>query len=270
MLLPEVKMKDFKKYLKVWWLMVGGAIALAFNSRIGAGMFLTGKVARFLLFFYFLYLLVSHTQTLAGYQVNQIIFFFLTFNLIDVGAQCLFRGVYVFRSLVISGQFDFDLIKPIRPLFRALAGRIDILDFMTLVPLLVLTIWLLPSVSGGSLVNSVVYWLLVVNGLVIALAFHVFALALGIVTLEIDHVVWIYRDLTSMGKIPVDVYKEPVRSLLTNIIPVGIMMTIPAKSLMGLTSAGIIVFSFGVGLVSVWLSLKYWRYALTKYSSASS
>lgn len=225
---------------------------------------------RFILFLYFLYLLVSHTHTLAGYSVNQIVFFFLTFNIIDIGAQCLFRGVYIFRSLVVNGEFDFDLVKPMRPLFRALIGRIDVLDFLTLLPLLVFTIWLLPEISGGAAVKALLYWFMVLNGLIIALAFHIFALGLGIVTLEVDHMVWIYRDLTSMGKIPVDVYKEPVRSLLTNIIPVGIMMTVPVKSLMGLTSMGGVIFSLGVGLVSLWLSLKYWQYALTKYSSASS
>lgn len=263
-------MKELKRYLKVWMLMVVDAVSLAFDSRVGASMFLSGKIIRFGLFLYFLYLLVSHTNTLGGYSVNQIIFFFLTFNLIDVGAQCLFRGVYLFRSLVVTGQFDFDLVKPIRPLFRALVGRVDILDFLTLIPLSIFTIWLLPQVSGDSVVNTVLYWLLVVNGLAIALAFHIFALGLGIVTLEVDHAVWIYRDLTSMGKIPVDVYREPVRTVLMNIIPVGIMVTVPAKTLMELTTPEGVFLAIGIGLASLWLSLKYWRYALTKYSSASS
>lgn len=263
-------MRNLKRYLMIWWLMAGGAVSLAFNSRAGAMMFLSGKIIRFGLFLYFLYLLVSHTNTLAGYSVNQIIFFFLTFNLIDVGGQCLFRGVYLFRSLVVNGQFDFDLVKPIRPLFRALVGRVDILDFLTLIPLLGLTLWLLPEVSGGSVTNAVLYWVLVVNGLAIATAFHIFALGLGIVTLEVDHAVWIYRDLVSMGKIPVDVYKEPVRSLLTNIIPVGIMVTVPAKTLMGVTPISGVVLAVFVGAAALFLSLRYWGYALTKYASASS
>lgn len=249
--------------------MAEGAVSLAFNSRLGAAMFLTGKIMRFLLFLYFLYLLVSHTNTLAGYSVTQVIFFFLTFNFIDVASQFLFRGVYLFRSSIITGQFDFDLLKPMRPLFRALVGRVDVLDFLTLVPLMGLIIWLIPQMSN-SLWNVLSYWLLVANGLIIAMAFHIFIIGLGIVTLEVDHAVWIYRDLTSMGKIPVDVYKEPVRSLLTNIIPVGVMMTIPAKTLMGISSSSIMVVSLIIGLVALWLSLRYWRYALTKYSSASS
>lgn len=250
--------------------MIEGAVSLAFNSRAGATMFLSGKIIRFLLFLYFLSLLVSHTNTLAGYSVTQIIFFFLTFNFIDIAAQCLFRGVYLFRSLVVTGQFDFDLLKPLEPIFRALMGRIDALDFLTLIPLFTLIIWLSPQVSGGSTLNTILYWLLVINSLVIAMAFHIFVIGLGIVTLEVDHAVWIYRDLTSMGKIPVDVYQEPVRSLLTNIIPVGVMMTIPAKALMGLTSLSVVAASLIFGLVVLWLSFRYWRYALTKYSSASS
>ncbi len=76
--------------------------------------------------------------------------------------------------------------------------------------------------------------------------------------------------MTSMGRIPIDIYKEPLRGLLTFIIPVGIVMTFPAKSIMGLLSIQGITISFFVGVTVFYLSLRTWRYALTKYSSASS
>lgn len=261
-------MRELTRYLKVWMLMAVDAVSLAFDSRVGASMFLTGKIIRFVLFLYFLYLLVSHTNTLAGYSVNQIIFFFLTFNLIDVASQFLFRGVYVFRPQISSGNFDFDLIRPLNPLFRALLGRIDILDFITLVPLTGITAYVSWQLSH-SLVAIFGYWLLVVNGLLIAFAFHVFVLGLAIITLEIDHAVMIYRDFTSMGKIPVDVYKEPLRTTL-NFLLVGVVMTLPVKFLIGMVPLGSVVGSMVIGGLAVVISVKYWDFALSKYASASS
>ena len=67
-----------------------------------------------------------------------------------------------------------------------------------------------------------------VLGLVISAAFHILVLAMGIITLEIDHTVMIYRDLVGLGRFPIDIYKEPLRSLITFIVPIGLMISIPA------------------------------------------
>jgi ABC-2 type transport system permease protein len=88
--------------------------------------------------------------------------------------------------------------------------------------------------------------------------------------LEIDHAVMIYRDITNLGKVPVDVYKAPLKQFLTYIVPVGIMMTIPGKALMGLTSFWGVVVSILIGLLIMFLALRFWNFALTKYTSASS
>jgi ABC-2 type transport system permease protein len=114
------------------------------------------------------------------------------------------------------------------------------------------------------------YILLVLNGLIIAAAFHILALTLAITTTEIDHSIMIYRDLMSLGRFPVDIYKEPLKGIITYVIPVGIMMTFPAKALLGLLSWWGILLSFILGLFLIILSLKAWEKALTKYSSASS
>jgi len=88
--------------------------------------------------------------------------------------------------------------------------------------------------------------------------------------MEIDHTVMIYRDLVSMGRLPIDIYKEPFKSLLTFIVPVGVMVTIPAKALIGLVGPVGVVSSLIFGLALLFFSIKFWHYALKKYTSASS
>jgi ABC-2 type transport system permease protein len=80
----------------------------------------------------------------------------------------------------------------------------------------------------------------------------------------------IYRDLTSLGRLPVDIYKEPLKAFLTYLIPVGIMMTLPAKAAMGLVAPMGILVAFLVGAIALIVAFRFWNYALTKYSSASS
>ena len=260
---------NISRHLKIFWLISANAGSSALHTRYGAVMFTTGKILRILTFSYFLYLLVSRTQTLSGYTVVQTIFFFLVFNVIDTAAQFLFRDVYRFRSKVVTGDLDWYFIKPLNPLLRSLFGGIDIMDFAILVPFTGLTIWFIPRVSAGP-VQSLLFIFLIANSLLLSAAFHIFVLGLGITTIEVDHAVMIFRDLTSMGRIPIDVYRYPINVVLTTIVPIGVMMTIPAKALMGLASPTIVIFSFAISLLAFYLSLRYWRYAVTQYSSASS
>ncbi|MFH0937420.1 MAG: ABC-2 family transporter protein [Candidatus Daviesbacteria bacterium] len=258
-----------KKYLKVFWLISKSAVLVSLNSRYGAVFFIFGKVLRIVTFSYFLFILVSSTKTLANYTVLQTILFFLVFNLVDSGAQFLFRDVYRFRSRVVNGELDGYFSKPISPLLRSLLGGIDVLDFVVLIPLFGVIVWLIPQVAT-SIFQIILFGLLLINSFIIATAFHIFVLGLGITTTEVDHAIMMYRDFTSMGKIPIDVYRYPISAIFSTIIPIGVMMTLPAKALMGLASPQAIVISLAIGISVFYLSLKYWNYAVTKYSSASS
>jgi ABC-2 type transport system permease protein len=80
----------------------------------------------------------------------------------------------------------------------------------------------------------------------------------------------IYRDIANLVRFPIDIYKEPIRSILTFIIPVGIMIAFPVKALLGLISPMGVVWSFIFGVGIFLFSVRIWKFALTKYTSASS
>jgi len=261
--------KKIKKYFKVWWLLSKNSFMSMLSNRLGSIFFLLGKLIRFFIYLLFIVVLLKGTNSLAGYNLNQTVFFYLTFNLIDICSQFLFREVYRFRPQIIEGSFDLVLSKPINALFRSLLGGADILDFFTIPPLIIALIFVSRGLNPGFF-SIILYILLIVNSLIISAAFHIFVLALGIVTLEVDHTVLIYRDLSNLGKFPIDIYKEPLKGFLTFIIPIGTMMTFPAKALMNLVTVKAVLISFFIGGLFIFLSIKFWRFALTKYSSASS
>lgn len=239
------------------------------SQKLVFAIFLFGKLLRFAFFVGFIYFLLKGVGHLVGYSVNQTIFFFLTFNLIDITSQFLFREVYRFRPLIVSGDFDLVLVKPFNALFRALMGGADVIDLVTIPPL-IFALCYVGRLLGPNPLLIAYYLLLVVNGLLIATAFHVAVVSLGIITLEIDHTIMIYRDLTNLGKFPVDIYREPLKGILTFLIPIGIMITLPAKAFMGLVTPTGVVGSFILGLLSIFLAIQFWRFALKRYTSASS
>lgn len=262
-------MKKIKKYLRVWWLMSKNSFAQVFYSKLAVAIFLTGKILRFVFFFTFIYFLVGGTKSLAGYNANEVLFFFLTFNIIDIVPQFLFRGVYRFRQKVVSGSLDLTLVRPISPLFVSLMGQADVMDLITIPPLLIAVVYF-ANVLHPSFLSSFFYILLLINGVIMSAAFHIAVLAIGVIALEVDNTISIYRDLTNLGKFPVDIYRQPIGGILTFLIPIGIMFTLPVKTLLGLVTPVGVIAAFLFGAFVLYLSLKFWNFALTKYTSASS
>ncbi|MCX6724732.1 MAG: ABC-2 family transporter protein [Candidatus Shapirobacteria bacterium] len=260
-----------KKITKIWLMYTSRAAQSALLTTWAGVLFIIGKIVRFLLFFIFLFAVLSASKNLAGYNREQVIFFFLIFTLVDAMVQFLFRGVYHFRPLVVSGDYDLDLLKPLPSFFRPIFGYTDILDFVTLIPLWIYFLWFVFTNHLFTGVGDLIlFFLLLGNSLILAFAFHLFICAICVLTTEIDHLVWIYRDLTSMARFPTDIYQKFIQGILTFTIPVVILITVPAKALLGLLSWPWIILSFVISGIFWWGSMKFWKYALRKYSSASS
>lgn len=261
--------KKIKYYFKLWLVLTKNAFLQNLMAKLGITIFFIGKVLRFTVFFVFLIFLLKGNQNLAGYTPEQTIFIFLTFTLVDVLSQFFYRGVYSFRPKVVSGEFDLILSKPGSALFRSLTSGTDIINLLTIPPLVYL-LYLFGAKLTPSFPSLVLYLILILNSLFIATAFHIFVLGLGIITLVVDHTIMFYRDMLNLGKVPIEIYRQPLRTFLTYLIPIGLMVTIPARTFFGITSPFLFIVSLLLGIIMLAASLRFWQYALGFYTSASS
>lgn len=264
-------MKGIKRPLKIWLMIAARAAETQILSNWGGLLFLIGKIARFLFLFLFLFSIFSGTKGLAGYNKEQVILFFLVFNLVDITSQFIFRGVYRFRTLIVSGDFDLDLLKPLPSFFRPIFGWTDILDLITLIPLwgyFLTFVFKNHLFLGGK--DFILFFILLINSLFISFSFHLFVCSICVLTTEIDHLIWVYRDVINMARFPTDIYPRTVQFILTFAIPAIILVTVPAKALLGLVAWPMIILSTLMNFLFLGLSFWFWRYALNRYSSASS
>ncbi|MBI4051729.1 MAG: ABC-2 family transporter protein [Elusimicrobia bacterium] len=260
-----------KKYFRVWWRIAVASLLTQFSTWLSSVGYLLGKLIRLFFFFIFIVAIFQHTKSLKGYSLAQTVLFFLTFNLVDIVAQLFFRGIYAARRIVMEGDLDFFLVQPASPLFRMACGTVDFLDFFTLIPVLALvgmTFSHLPEYLN--FFSLFFYVLLVLNGILIALAIHVAVAAMAVWTQELENTIWIYRDLMTLGRFPIDIYSSAVRWVLTLAIPIAVMTSFPAQAFLGKLSLGWILFSFGLSIAMISLSLGLWNKALKEYTSVSS
>ncbi len=264
------KEDSIKKYFHMWWFFSHASVQMIATSRFGVLFFVFAKLFRFLSFLLFLLILNTHTTALATYTPWQIVLFLSTYTFIDTASQLFLRDVYRFRSRVQSGEFDFYLLRPFSPLFRVLFGGTDILDLPLLVLSGILIVIAISLQSPLFLINIMLYVLLLCNGLLIALAIHILILCIGLVSSSVDQVLWLYRDTTLLGRLPIDVYKQPLQGIITFIIPIGIMISFPSQVLLGLLQPFFLVIALFLGSILFMASLLLWRYMLRFYVSASS
>jgi len=255
------------KNIKLFFLFSRNSLRTTLQARTGIWLFLIGKIFRFAFFFLMIMVIFGKTKMIRGYSLPQMLVFYLIFNLIDTFTQTVFREVYRFRYKVVTGSFDLTLVKPFHPFVKILVGGVDFFDLFLLVPYLFLTIYFASQVPNITLINILNSIFLILNSLVVATSFHIIVLALGILTTDVDHTIMIYRDLTGMARFPMQIYQEPLRSIFTFLIPVGIMMTFPSQALFGKLSLLFFFLALFISTLVLLLSLALWNTALRKYQS---
>jgi ABC-2 type transport system permease protein len=261
----------FRKYARIWWRLVLNSFKTQMSNSFASIGYLIGKFIRFGFFLLYLLAIFKNLPGLKGYTMPEIVLFFMTFNFVDVGGQFLFRGLYGVKTLIEEGDFDKILTQPANPLFRISVMGMDLLDLLTLFPIIGVSIWAshrLPSPVHAA--DALLFATLLVNALLIAFSFHVIIGALSVKTQELEGAIWVYRDVMTLGRFPINVYSELIRGLFVTMVPVGIMITFPTRALLGALSWPLAGYSFAVGAAFYVGSQLFWRKMLREYTSISS
>lgn len=142
---------------------------------------------------------------------------------------------------------------------------------ITLIPLWFYFIWfIIVNHLAISFFQVILFIFFFLNSMILAFSFHLAVCALCILTTEIDHLIQIYRDLTNMARFPTDIYQKGIQAVLTYVIPIVILITIPAKILMGFLSWGGAILSLVISGLFFLFAINFWKFAIKRYSSASS
>lgn len=259
-----------KKYFLVWIQLTKNAFSTMLSSRIDSASYLLGKILRFFFFLFLIQGIFQYTQELVGYTKDQVILFFLTYNLVDVTAQAFFRGIYMLKNDVRRGNLDFVLIRPLNPLFFVLTKLTDFLDFIFLIPIIYLTVDTIQNLGTQMPISIGMYLLFLVLGFIVILAVHIFTAALTIRTVESDQIIWFYRECMALGRFPPEIFSQKVQFIFTFIIPVIIAAGFPVKALLGQSDDHLLLIASAITCVFFVGSILFWRHNMKYYSSASS
>ena len=169
-----------------------------------------------------------------------------------------------------SGKFDFTLLRPVDVQFMASFQHWRPLALLDL--LLGLGVLMTAAIRLGhtlTLGNLIAFLVTLIAGVTV-----LYAILLAFSALVFWSpgflFTWLFNAFFQMARYPVGLYPGWLRLVLTWVIPVGVMTTVPAQALTGALSPGLLVGSLILALGFLAGASVLFRTGLRRYASASS
>jgi ABC-2 type transport system permease protein len=268
------------RYLRMWYALgrFGLARELAFRGNFVVKI--SVEVLWFAILIFFWHIVFAQTGMVAGWSKEEYMFFVGCYFALEGLLETFFLGnCGEFADLVRSGDLDLALVQPIDAQFLVSCRNID---------------WTTaPNVFMGSVVmiHALVALDWPFDPLRVVLFLILFACSLGLaysfLLMLMSTSVWLIRNqslyelwwlFTTLVRYPREIFAgtwaAPLGHLLTYVIPIMLMINVPANVMVkGLDRAlewPIIGLTLAMTGISLSLSRRFFRLALTKYRSASS
>lgn len=215
--------------------------------------------------------LFRQTPNIAGWTLDTTRVFMGCLFFVDSVWMLVFQeNLDKFSDKVRKGELDLLLAKPVNSQFMLSFQRFStpyILNIFITSAYLVFALSRIPGVQWWRLA-FLLPALPCALGVIYGVRFLFSASALIFTRAENLNYVWyqIYR----LGTRPDAVYPPWLRYAILTVVPVAFIASVPARLLLEPPSAALLAGAFAVSAVSVYLSTRFWRFALRFYSSASS
>ncbi len=169
------------------------------------------------------------------------------------------------------GTMDFILTKPLNSQFHASLRRINVWRLAdALLGLGLIVYAVLQLRASPSFDRVLMFTVLAMCAAVILYALIMLLITSAFWLVQLENVTELLFTFYEAGRFPVTIFPAWVRALLTFVVPIAFVTTVPASVLLGRLNAEFVLYAVGVSAILFTASVMYWRFAVRHYSSASS
>ncbi len=228
---------------------------------------LAGSVGGILIIF-------SKVETINGWHFHETLvvtgMFLLIQNLKNLFIGPSLNGISGLDGELWTGRFDFTLLKPVPTQFYISIQKWSPLVIIDLVISMAVIAYALIQISTTVTIINIVAFIISIFISLTLLYSIMLALTSAAFWYLGTPLLWIFDSVIQMGRYPVKIYPTTFKFILTWVIPVGFMITIPAESLIGKVNLFEISGGILLAVFCYLISLMFFRRSIQKYSSASS
>ena len=214
----------------------------------------------------------GHTDNIGGWSFYE--------TLVVVGLFQLFLGmvdtfitpnVGDFTEHLRTGTLDFILTKPLNSQFHASLRRINIWRAIdTLIGAGVIAYALAHLNVTLTVERGLIFGVLLVCAAIILYALIMLLITSAFWFVQLENVMELLFTFYETGRFPVSVFPAWLRAILTFIVPIAFITTIPAAAIIGRLNLEFVLLAVIVAAVLLAACMAFWRFAVRHYSSASS
>ncbi|NPA91852.1 MAG: hypothetical protein GXO55_10495 [Chloroflexi bacterium] len=261
-----------RRYGRLWWLFLLNSLAVELEYR--AAMISESVLALSRLGWQLagIWVFFVHRERIGTWTLWEAAVVLGLFIFFDGLIEAFFRpNMEAIIEHIRTGTLDFVLLKPVDAQFLATVRWVrfrhfgDMLAGMGLIAYALLRLRRTPPLWG-----LVSLWALMLAAAVILYSILLVLVTLAFWFVDVTNIIELVWSVYEAGRVPVDAFPDVVRVVLTFIIPIAFITTVPAEALLGRVTPTFASLSLFMATISLAISTGFWRYALRHYTSASS
>jgi ABC-2 type transport system permease protein len=218
--------------------------------------------------------LYLHTKSIGGWELSQTRVFLGILFVVDSIYMIFFHdNLDMISSKVRKGDLDLLLVKPMSSQFLISCQRMAVAylgNFIMAIAWLGWSINRLPVNDINPWLQSLWLLVLIPAAVTVTYCLKFFFATLAVIFVQAQGIQYMWYQLYKLGTRPDVVYVKKMRLILMSIVPMAMIASVPARSVIMAPDLSLIAYTCGMALLLLWLTTKFWKFALTKYVSASS
>ncbi len=216
--------------------------------------------------------LFRHTSAISGWTIETTRVFMGVLFIVDAVWMLLFsENLDRLSDKVRKGDLDLLLVKPVNAQFMLSFQRMNTAYLANLFLAVSWMIWALSKLPISIEPIRVVMLLATIPcGLAVAYSLRFLFSASALIFTRAENINYLWYQLYRLATRPDSIYPPWLRFVLLSVIPVGFIASVPSNLLLGTSAPSFVALSYLISGTALYVSIRYWRFALKFYSSASS
>lgn len=231
-----------------------------FQSILQLGMALGGMLVIF-----------TYTDTLGGWQPDEVLALVGVYTLVGgLIGLVVYPSMEQFIMSVRDGMLDFMLVKPADAQLLNSLQSVDIwrlIDIGLGVGVLATALVRLGTQIGP--LQAGLFIGMLITGSAIIYSFWTMLATLSFWFVRVENILEIFRSMYEAGRWPVSLYPPWLRFVLSFIVPVAFVTTVPVEALTGRLSPVTLTIASVLAIFLLLISRLFWKIGMRQYAGAS-
>lgn len=262
-----------RRYMTIYAALWKNSVAREVSFKSNFILWIIVEMLWFALQLAFFNVIYSHTESIAGWTRWEVVLLVGASHFI----QQLFTAFFLVNcthlsELVRTGKLDFMLLLPVNTRFLVSMRQVDLGGFVNAASAVGVMLFALNKLNITPGLGAVLGFLaLSACAIMLHYSLMMILAATSFFTVRAQGIVWGYYNMFNIARMPEGAFRGTFRLVFTFIVPVTLVANVPAKTLaLKLSSWEGPVMLMAVTAVWFVISELFWRFAVRRYTSASS